>query len=1146
MDQTTLAADWPVVVQAAAQAQQEAAAMGHLLDPTALRLSRQTAALLLSWGIDPLPAVAALLAPLLHNPAAGAAPPAATHGAAAMELAAQLVSWQAANTAAAEGSAPVVDQYSVQQRQLFRQAYLDHPHFHFPLLALADHQARYSEATLISPALAEQTRQVFIPVATMLGLRRLRRAWTDQSTAVLDPDSYAVVKAPNWPWSVAAKAGDCALLEQRLRDLAAREGPVPAFTLDLKLPNTLQTTRLYKEKASPEDIVRWLGVRVLCESVPDCYRLLGLIHRLGRPATPRFTAHFADYIAAPKPTGYQALHTAIHYSDAAPASAQSGAFAHESLIEFRILTRTMDDLNEWGVIAAMYHHPAVYGDTAAWWNGLNRLLRQITKRAQETPATATIQELLRRYDLGSTSDPLYLFTPLGEIVLLVEGSSPMDFAYRIHSDLSRQATHITVNGQDVPLNYPLRNGDLVEVHSNDPLVTPAERPAGPDLAWLGVATTPNAKRRIRRGLLRRAAEQHPGRHRILTVLIKLLDYYATVRHYPLTITTQRLDTFLRAFAETRSLAGLDALYTAVAEEHIAPDGLMRRLIALELATALMTGTGERLPYPAHLIRFCDLCRPVPGDRLLALERRKGSALPHLVLHRQGYADCPGVRAPGRRVAVRWSSPAKSVTTRELALLEITAEDRAQLLDDILAVIYREPTARLYQVHAHAYSNGGADITLALEADSLTQLVAMQAGIGQVPHVQRVTFLPPSSAQRLTFQSPAYKRLINPYTTQEVYDRWMFHDREQPVAAISDWLAETGPTQPLILHGHRRVGKSSLARYLEYEVLPPQGQVVAVFVDLHGFSDGTPERFAAHLVDRIAFSLNRQGAFVPPPRRADEDPILWLERALVHAVAHLRGKRLLLMLDEFNALIEREPRKRVNPVLFRNLRSVMHAHRDVKWLLIVQEVQYQDPLSWGSAGVLLQETRQIGLDYLAADWARKLILGPAQRCGYTYADADLPDQILHLTQGSPYLIQIVCFHLVERARTYNRTNLTQEDLDQAVKETKRQGGGYLHHFIEHLTPFQRSVLAALAHTEAAGAWVDTVVLAAQIRPRMRGQVVHRLEAALVDLHRRGMIARRTTGALAQVSIPLGLFHAWIRHALSVAGAPVAGPQEPDLH
>ncbi|MDQ2806952.1 MAG: TGS domain-containing protein [Chloroflexota bacterium] len=1120
---------WPPQVYAAWQVHAAAAQRGQLLDPHACAAAQRTATLLRAWGVAPLPAVAALLAPLIQQDAAAGLRE--QHGSAAVALAERLVAWQNAPLPGpGDPSTLPTAQHLVQRRQLFRRAYLDHPDFAFVLLLMADHDTRCHRPGPGQRALAAQTLHVFIPLATMLGMRQVRQEWYKQSTAVLDPQAYAVVTASTWPWNRADKRHDCAALEQRLRVQAGLEDMTGAFRIDTLEPNPRKTVELYNQQVAQADIARWLGVRIVCESVSDCYRLLGIIHSLGRPAALRFSRHFADYIAAPKPNGYQALQTAIRYKDDAQAGPSRGAFSHESLVEFRIMTDSMYQLNEWGVVAATYRAPATYRNTPAWWNGLDRLTGQIAKRAQTRPAAATIQALLADYPLGTTSDPLYLFTPLGEIVLLADGSHPVDFAYRIHSNLSRRATRIEVNGQNVPFQYPLHNGDLVVVQTSDlDLVPAAGRPVGPDLAWMGMAGAADTRKQIRRGLIRSAAEQHPGRSQIVAMLLKMLEYYATQRHYPLMITTQRLDMFLRGSAEARRLADLNALYSEVVAGRLAPQRLLRQLIAGELAAALVTAGGDPMPYSVHRIQFCERCRPVPGDRLLAVQRRIGQGL-GLVLHREANERCAEAARLGRRVAVRWAEPSVAAG-RELALLDIDAEDRTQLLDDILAVIYREPAVHLYQVHAQAYSNGTADITLALEADSLVQLAALQTQLAAVAHVQRVNFLPPSSAQRLTFKSPAEKRQPNPYTTQEVYDRWMFHDREQPLAAINTWLAEPGPTHPLILHGHRRVGKSSLAHYLEREVVPQRGQFVPVFVDLHSFSELAVPQFVRSLIDRLSHTLTGLLGFSAPLHRPGEDPILWLERTLDALVAQLHGQRLLLILDEFNALMELEQAGRLDPVLFRNLRAVMHAHRDVRWMLIVQEIQFQDPLLWGSASALFQELREISLPHLDNSWARKLILGPTTRCGYHYADPQLPEQIVQLTQGSPYLIQLLCFHLIERAREYGRTNITQEDLDQAVKEISRQGGRYLAHFVEHLNkPLWRTVLATVAAAGASGAWID---VAAQVRPRLRAVPSRELEAALAGLQQRGMVERRLTGGCAQVAIPLGIFHAWIQRTLNGA-------------
>src|SRR5205085_6259906 len=201
------------------------------------------------------------------------------------------------------------------------------------------------------------------------------------------------------------------------------------------------------------------------------------------------------------------------------------------------------------------------------------------------------QKLLESFDFGTRSDPIYVFTNQGEIALQEDGSTALDFAYYVHTELGHHAVKIEVNGKPVPYNYPLHNGDLVHVHHDPHFI-------GPDLAWLGYVHTPSAKSKIRKGLATRARAIHEGRSKIEYVLIRMLQFYRKEKKYDLIINTSQLDTFLFRAAQAHGLLDRETLYTEVALGHISPHKLVQRLISEELSSTIVDNNGDAITvYP---------------------------------------------------------------------------------------------------------------------------------------------------------------------------------------------------------------------------------------------------------------------------------------------------------------------------------------------------------------------------------------------------------------------------------------------------------------------------------------------------------------------------------------------------------------------
>ena len=378
------------------------------------------------------------------------------------------------------------------------------------------------------------------------------------------------------------------------------------------------------ETNSTEEILRQIWIQVYCSKKQDCYQVLHAIHGLGKPVATRFSEHFDDNIAAAQSNGYRALKTSIIYSYSKPSTEPSQVA--NVLVEFRIMTEQMHkSILEESLRLFIKNGEVILRDShysSAWWhpNKIEQLHNQLSSKFKQSMYNS-ISAFLTRYDLETVPEvdttPLYIFTPIGDIVLMEQGCLPLDFAYQIHSDLGNHAAKVTVNGTTAGYDYILRNGDVVEV-------TYDHQFSGPDISWLGLVKTARARQIIRKRLAIQLGYQSPGRVKIQEELERTLVKYRNLKHYDLRITTSKLDFFLEEYANLRLLPNLEALYNSVRQkdEHpgiagaIHPHTVIERLIANELSGSLTDKDGNPLEYSSHRMTFCEVCRPFREIQLL--------------------------------------------------------------------------------------------------------------------------------------------------------------------------------------------------------------------------------------------------------------------------------------------------------------------------------------------------------------------------------------------------------------------------------------------------------------------------------------------------------------------------------------------------
>jgi GTP diphosphokinase / guanosine-3',5'-bis(diphosphate) 3'-diphosphatase len=502
--------------------------------------------------------------------------------------------------------------------------------------------------------IAQETIDIYAPLAHRLGIGDVKWQLEDLAFAVLYPKRYAEIEQMVTQRAPAREEQMHDVLEavrSRLADLHVEA----EVTGRPKHYWSIYEKMIVRGKEFDE-IYDLLGIRVIVESVKDCYGALGSIHALWRPVQGRFK----DYIAMPKFNLYQSLHTTVVGPGGKP-------------VEFQIRTREMHRRGEYGVAAHWgYKEQRSPVEDLAW-------LQQLVDWQQETSDPA---EFMASLKIDLDQDEVYVFTPKGQVVTMPSGATTIDFAYAIHTEIGHRCIGARVNGLLVPLDSMLTSGDSCEIF------TSKATGAGPSRDWLQFAQTPRARAKIRQWFSRerRTDAIETGRDELVKAL----------RREGLPVQKLQSSAMLRGVAETMNYGDLESLHAAIGENHVSAKTVAQR-VQRELrggeeqlpvtATGRSRGQSRRSGVGVHveglddiLVRLSRCCTPVPGDEIMGfVTRGRGVSV-----HRTDCANGASLRTQVDRVIeVEWDHNAPSAY---VVSIEVEALDRSKLLRDVAEVL----------------------------------------------------------------------------------------------------------------------------------------------------------------------------------------------------------------------------------------------------------------------------------------------------------------------------------------------------------------------------------------------------------------------------------------------------------------------------
>ncbi len=556
----------------------------------------------------------------------------------------------------------------------------------------ADKQAR----------IARQTMEIYAPLAHRLGMWQVKWELEDLSFKYLEPDSYRKLVTM---LADRRKARESYVNKSIgvLRKELARLGIEAEIS---GRPKHLYSIHKKMERKGAEfsEIYDIHAIRVLVEDVKDCYAALGVVHSLWRP----IPGQFDDYIAMPKANMYQSLHTAVIGPEAKP-------------LEVQIRTKQMHEVAEAGIAAHWRYKEGSRGDRRydeklAW-------VRQLIDWQREVSDATEFVEGLK---LDVFQDQVFVFTPKGDVKDLPAGATPLDFAYRIHTDVGHRTIGAKVNNRLVPLDYKLRNGDIVDI-----VTTKAAH--GPSRDWLNIVRTSHAREKIRGWFRRQQRDENieQGRDLLDRELRRLAHE---------TLASVSVDKLIEIASQLR-YRELDDFYAAIGYGAVSPASVVSKLeihddVEITLPEVAPTAappstTGVRVKGVGDLlVRFAKCCSPIPGDAISGyVTRGKG-----VTIHR---STCPSVlseRDIERLIDVEW----ESVDAQTYPItVRIEANDRPGLLNEITNVV-AENKVNIIAASIGVAPDGMALITATLKVTSLQQLSRVLSRIERVRDVTSVT------------------------------------------------------------------------------------------------------------------------------------------------------------------------------------------------------------------------------------------------------------------------------------------------------------------------------------------------------------------------------------------------------------------------
>ncbi|MEE3381237.1 MAG: bifunctional (p)ppGpp synthetase/guanosine-3',5'-bis(diphosphate) 3'-pyrophosphohydrolase [Succiniclasticum sp.] len=571
-------------------------------------------------------------------------------------------------------------------------------------------------------SISKETLEIYAPLANRLGIYTIKWELEDLAFRYRDPEVYY-----NLVEQVKVKRRE---REAMIRDaMAQMQAELDKVNIKCEIqgrPKNFYSIykKMMRDHKELNEIYDLLAIRVLVDTVKDCYGTLGVVHSLWRPIPGRFK----DYIAVPKSNMYQSLHTTVVFTNGQP-------------LEIQIRTFEMHRISEYGIAAHWRYKesggssPAT-GATKAYAAKLS-WLRQLLEWHKDMSDS---RDFVNTVKLDVFADEVFVFTPRGDVIDLPVGSVPIDFAYRIHTDVGNRCIGAKVNGRIVPLDYKLSNGDIVEVITS-------KQASGPSRDWINIAGSSDTRNKIKSWFKKERKEENIERGRdMLDKECKRLGYDTKEFATP---------DKLKTVADKLNLPDVDNMMAALGYGGITLNTIMAKLVEMykqeqqqklkqskdltQLLNELKPRTSKAKSSHGILVKGEDgimvklarCCNPVPGDPVVGYITRGNGISVHRI-------DCPNVLSnnpeeQARLIPVTWDVATDNVYKANILIQTV---DKPGMMVDIMMAI-SENKININNVSSHSNKDKVATIHMGLDISNTGQLDAIMSRIKRIQGVYRV-------------------------------------------------------------------------------------------------------------------------------------------------------------------------------------------------------------------------------------------------------------------------------------------------------------------------------------------------------------------------------------------------------------------------
>lgn len=558
---------------------------------------------------------------------------------------------------------------------------------------------------------ARETLEIYAPIAHRLGIRAFKEELEDRSISFLDPVAYHDIET-RLEIQSSQRLEFLKQIQTRITDR------VHETIKDAKVDGRIKSVhgiyrKMYIGGKSFDQIYDIYAVRIIVDTVVDCYNCLGLVHDMFRSIPGRFK----DYISNPKPNMYQSLHTTLIGGEGIP---------------FEVQIRTWD-----------MHRNAEYGIAAHWKYKMgrsdrdvdNRLLwiRQMLESQQES---GNAGDLVQDIKSDLTSEDVFVITPKGTVICLPLGATVIDFAYAIHSAVGNKMTGAKVDGRIVPIDYEVRTGEIVEI------LTSSQQGKGPSRDWLKIVKTSAARSKIRAWFKKEKRDEN--------IVAGRIEFEREIRRMSNRLTDEQYDGLLEILTEKQHLNSVEDFYAAIGYGGISLSRIIPQIrdeIAKIVAASQPMQTEIKIVKPKQssgdgvivegidncLVKLSKCCSPIPGDDIIGFITRGHGVSVHK-------HDCPNVPAnvqnaaePERWIKVRWEDTGSQGFNATLA---ISCFDRMSMLADV-SVMLANMHVMIHNVNTRDHKDGTMSLYMTITVNNAEHLKAITAKLMKINGILKI-------------------------------------------------------------------------------------------------------------------------------------------------------------------------------------------------------------------------------------------------------------------------------------------------------------------------------------------------------------------------------------------------------------------------